>query len=73
MANVAAVESSYQLLLWLIPVLEAMPRRQKLQIADRLQGQAQDVLEVLVAAAYIKPREAALRRAMAMPRSSKFC
>ena len=28
-ANVAAVESCYQLVLWLIPVLDGLPRRQK--------------------------------------------
>jgi 23S rRNA-intervening sequence protein len=61
--NVAAVEACYQLLLWLIPVLEALPRKQKFQLGDRLQTMALDVLDNLVEAAYTKDRTALLRRA----------
>lgn len=61
--NVAALESCYQLLLWLIPVLDGMPRRQKFQLADRLQTQAQQVLDSLIEAAYTRQREPLLRQA----------
>ncbi|MBV5299588.1 MAG: hypothetical protein JZU64_16040 [Rhodoferax sp.] len=38
--NVAAVEGCYQLVLWLIPVLDNLPRRQKFQLGDRMQTTA---------------------------------
>jgi len=62
-ANVAAVESCYQLVLWLIPVLDGLPRRQKFQLGDRLQSTALDVLDTLVEAAYTRDRAALLRQA----------
>jgi hypothetical protein len=34
--NVAAVVACYQLLLWLIPVLDALPRKKKLQLGDKV-------------------------------------
>lgn len=61
--NVAAVESMYQFLLWLIPVLEQFPRSQKFQLADRMQGGALDVLDALVEAAYSRDKVALLRKA----------
>lgn len=61
--NVAAIESTYQLLLWLIPVLEGFPRSQKFQLADRMQTCALDVLDLLIEAAYSKEKAAHLRRA----------
>jgi hypothetical protein len=60
---VAALERCHLLLLWLIPVLDAMPRRQKFLLGDRIQTQAQDVMDALIEAAYTKPRDQALRRA----------
>ena len=61
--NVAAVESCYQLVLWLIPVLDGLPRRQKFQLGDRLQSTALDVLDLLIEAAYTRERAALLQRA----------
>lgn len=34
----------YQLLLWLVPVLDGLPRSQRFQLGDRLQTTAMDVL-----------------------------
>jgi hypothetical protein len=48
---------------WLIPVLDAMPRRQKFQLGDRLQAAALDVLDTLVEAAYTRDRASLLQRA----------
>jgi len=62
-ANVAALEACHQLLLWLIPALDGMPRRQKFLLGDRIQHQAQDVMDTLIEAAYVKPRTEALQRA----------
>jgi hypothetical protein len=61
--NVAAVEGCYQLVLWLIPVLDALPRRQKFQLGDRLQTTALDVLDTLIEAAYTRERIGLLQRA----------
>jgi hypothetical protein len=61
--NVAAVEGAYQLVLWLIPVLDGLPRRQKFQLGDRLQGTALEVLDTLIEAAYSRDRAALLQRA----------
>jgi hypothetical protein len=62
-ANAVVLESCYQLLRWLIPTLDKMPRRQKFLLGDHLQRQAQDVMDLLIEAAYSRPREAQLRRA----------
>jgi hypothetical protein len=61
--NVAAVEAMYQLVLWLIPVLDGLPRRQKFQLGDRLQSTALDVLDALIEAAYTRERTALLQSA----------
>jgi len=61
--NVAAVEGCYQLVLWLIPVLDNLPRRQKFQLGDRLQTTALLVLETLIEAAYTRDRSALLQKA----------
>lgn len=62
-APVAALEACHQLLLWLIPALETLPRRQKFLLGDRIQTQAQDVMDALIEATYTRDREPALRRA----------
>lgn len=61
--NVAAVEGCYQLVLWLIPVLDGLPRKQKFQLGDRMQTNALDVLGTLVEAAYTRDRSGLLQRA----------
>jgi hypothetical protein len=40
-----------------------MPRRQKLQVGDRLQTQAQEVMDTLIEAAYSRERGPLLRQA----------
>jgi len=40
----------YQLLLWLIPTPETLPRSQKFLLGDRLQVEAQGVLDSLICA-----------------------
>lgn len=57
------VEAMYQFLLWLIPTLEKFPRSQKFLLGDRLQAQAQDVLDALIEAAYRRDRTETLRQA----------
>ncbi len=63
LTNVAALETMYQFVLWLVPVLDGLPRSQKFQLGDRLQTTALDVLDTLVEAAYTRDRAALLRQA----------
>ena len=48
-----ALEACYRLLLWLVPVLEKFPRTQKFLLGDRMQTQALEVLDHLIAATYV--------------------
>lgn len=57
------MEAQYQLVRWLIPVLDGLPRRQKFQLGDRLQTTAIDVLDTLIEAAYTRTRVPLLQRA----------
>ena len=61
--NVAALEGCYQLVLWLIPILDNLPRRQKFQLGDRIETAALDILQTLIEAAYTKERQALLQKA----------
>lgn len=58
-----ALESMYQLLLWLVPTLEKFPRSQKFLLGDRLQAQALSVLDSLITATYSRERAGHLRAA----------
>jgi len=53
----------YRFLLWLIPTVEAFPRRQKFLLGDRLQSIALGVLEALIEATYSRTRERPLGEA----------
>lgn len=48
--NIPVIEKSYQLLLYLIPVLQKFPRGQKYLLADRIEEKLLDVLEDLLEA-----------------------
>lgn len=61
--NVSAVESMYRFVLWLVPVLDGMPRSQKFLLGDRIQTTAMEVLDHLIEAAYSRERAGLLRRA----------
>jgi hypothetical protein len=58
-----ALEAHQRFLLWLVPVVERFPRRQKFLLGDRIQGVALDVLEALIEATYTRERRAHLARA----------
>lgn len=58
-----AVEKAYNYLLWLIPVLEKLPRTQRFLIGDRIQSAAIDVVELLTDAIYTRDRKGLLRTA----------
>ena len=58
-----ALEAWCRFLLWLVPVLERFPRRQKFLLGDRTQSTALDILESLIEATYTRKRESHLARA----------
>jgi hypothetical protein len=46
----------YQLMLWLVPTLDRMPKAQKFLLGDRIQSTALDVLDSLIAATFTRAR-----------------
>ena len=57
-----ALETMYQLVRWLIPTLERLPRRQKFLLGDRIQTTALAGLERLVEATFTRNRGRLLER-----------
>lgn len=61
--EVDAITKLYDLILWMLPKLEKYPRTQKYLLADRIETQMLDILELLIEAAYSKKKADALRAA----------
>ncbi|MFP6743212.1 MAG: diversity-generating retroelement protein Avd [Alphaproteobacteria bacterium] len=59
----AALEQTYQFVLWLIPTVEKFPRSQKFLLGDRIQSTEIDVLEGVIEATYTRDRDRLLIRA----------
>ena len=47
-----ALEKTYQFLVWLVPVVDGFPQRQKYLLGDRIETTALDTLEGLIDATY---------------------
>ncbi len=60
-----ADQSAHELLLWLIPQLDKLPRVRRFTLGERLEVTLLDVLERLVEAAYSRDKRAALKMATA--------
>jgi len=58
-----AVQSCHELLLWLIPQLDKLPRARRFTLGERIEACLIEVLELLVEAAYARNKETPLRRA----------
>ena len=58
-----AVQTSHELLLWIIPQLDKFPRVRRFTLGERLETGLLEVLELLVEAAYTRNKDASLRRA----------
>ena len=58
-----ALEAMYQFLLWLLPTLDKLPRKQKFLLGDRIETAALDVLDSLIAATYTRGRDRMLNDA----------
>lgn len=50
--EVHALTRLYDLILWIIPVLEKFPRSQKFLLGDRMETQLLDIQDLLIQAAY---------------------
>ncbi len=59
----AALEAHHQFMLWLVSVVDKLPRAQKFLLGDRIQSTAMDVLEALIEATYTQDRRGQLSRA----------
>ena len=55
--EVDAITKLYDYLLWMIPKLEKFPRSQKFILADRIEGLALDILDLLIEAAYSRKKD----------------
>ena len=51
-----ALEKTYQFLVWLVPVVDAFPQRQKYLLGHRIENTALDTLEGLIEATYSRNR-----------------
>ncbi len=58
-----ALEAHHQFMLWLVPVVDKLPRAQKFLLGDRIQSTAMDVLEALIVATYTQDRRGHLNSA----------
>lgn len=58
-----AVQSFHELLLWLIPLVDKVPRSRRFTLGERLEARLLFVLERLVEAAYSREKRVSLTRA----------
>jgi hypothetical protein len=58
-----AVQTCHELIRWLIPQLDKLPRVRRFTLGERLEGALLDVLELLLEAAYTRAKQPALQRA----------
>ncbi|MCK5541847.1 MAG: diversity-generating retroelement protein Avd [Desulfobacterales bacterium] len=52
--NINALTKIYDLLLWIIPILEKFPRSQKFLLADRIETGFLDIQDLIIQAVYSK-------------------
>jgi len=58
-----AVQAAHELLVWLIPQLDKLPRARRFTLGERLEAGVLAVLEGLIEAAYTRDKEQALQQA----------
>ena len=61
--NVHALTRIYDLLLWIIPVLDKFPRTQKFLLADRIETELLDIMKLLIQAVYARQKSELLGQA----------
>jgi len=58
--NGPALERAYQFLVWLVPVVDGFPQRQKYLLGNRIETTALDILDGLIEATYCRNRSGIL-------------
>ena len=58
-----AIQACYELLLWIVPVLDRLPRNRKFTLGDRIESRLIDALSLLVAASYSRTKSERLSEA----------
>ncbi len=61
--EVSALTRTYDLLLWVIPVLEKFPRSQRFLLGERIETFLLDIMELLIKAVYTKNKTGILKEA----------
>lgn len=59
--EISALTRTYNLLLWIIPVLEKFPRNQKFLLGDRIESLLLDIMELTIQAVYSKDKVSFLK------------
>ncbi len=57
------VQDCHDLLIWLIPQLDKFPRNRRFTLGERIESRLLEILELLVAAAYSRNKQAILHKA----------
>lgn len=61
--EINALTRIYDLIKWIIPVLEKFPRSQKFLLADRIEVLLLDIMEMIIQSVYTRDKEKFLREA----------
>ncbi len=61
--EVNALTRTYDLLLWIVPVLEKFPKGQRYLLGDRIETTLLDVMELIIQAVYTRNKTAVLQEA----------
>jgi four helix bundle protein len=61
--DINALTRTYDLLLWIIPVIEKFPKSQRFLLGDRIESMLLDVMEHIIQAVYTKNKIVLLRDA----------
>lgn len=61
--EVSALTKTYDLILWIIPQLEKLPKSQRYLLGDRVETNLLDVMELIIQAIYTKDKAPSLKKA----------
>ena len=54
MENLSIIQKTYDLIIWLVPIINRLPKNYKFTLGDRIINQLYDLLENLIKAKYAK-------------------
>ena len=70
--DVSALTRTYDLLLWIIPLLEKFPRSQRFLLGERIESTFLDIMELLIQATYSKNKANILKQANLKLETSRY-